>query len=248
MRRLQRRRGATFVEIMVAGALLALVLGVSWFFFGTARKQADQLFKYTSVLQAATSIGSRLQLDVSAAYVPPGDPMASDLFEISPDGRSLGFTRSPPAEQTGATVVRGSGRRWVQYSTEPGPNGSFHIVRTLGEQTTRWAGVVATEVKFSLERAGGRPFVVAELLLLDEDTASRPELSNRRPYALRVVRRLRDPANFEALEGHLNDFPVDVLGPLPVESAVTATVPVVEDPDSPPPTPDPTGIGLEFGL
>lgn len=242
------RRGATFVEIMVAAALLALVLGVSWFFFGTARRQSDQLFKYASILQAATSIGSRLQLDISAAYVPPGDPMASDLFEISADGRSLGFTRSPPAEQTGGSVVRGSGRRWVQYASEPGPNGTYRIVRTLGEQTTRWAGVVASEVKFSLERSGGRPFVVAEILLLDEDTAARPDLSNRRPFALRVVRRLRDPANFEGLEGHLNDFPVGILGPLPGETPVTDTVPVVEDPDSPAPTPDPTGIGLEFGL
>ena len=242
------RRGTTFVEIMVAIALLALVLGVSWFFFGTARRQADQLFKYASVLQAATSIGSRLQLDISASYVPPGDPMASDLFDISDDGRNLGFTRSPPAEQTGGDVVRGSGRRWVQYSAEPGPNGTFHIVRTLGEQNTRWAGVVASEVKFSLERSGGRTFVVAELLLIDEDTASRPDISNRRPYALRVVRRLRDPANFEGLEGHLNDFPVGILGPLPGETAVTDTVPVTEDPDSPPPTPDPTGIGLDFGL
>lgn len=245
---LRTRRGATFVEMIVAAALLSLVVAVSWFFFGTARRQADQLYKYTSVLQAATSIGSRLQLDISAAYVPPGDPMASDLFEIGTDGRSLGFTRSPPADQVGDSVVRGSGRRWVQYSTEPGPGGTYNIIRTLGEQNTRWAGVVAKDVRFSLERAGGRTFVVAELLLLDEDTAARADLSNRRPYALRVVRRLRDPANFEGIEGHLNEFPVNVLGPLPAAVEVTDTVPVEADPDTPTPTPDPTGIGLEFGL
>jgi len=243
-----RRPGATFVEIMVAAVLMILVLGGAWFFFATARRQTDQAFKYSSILQAATSISARLQIDLAAAYVPAGDPLSSDLFEVSEDGKTLGFTRSPPPEgDVEQASLASSNRRWLEYSTEPGPTADTMILkRTFGEQVTRWLGTPLKHLAFRLERANGRSFVVAEMLIVDEDTATRPDLSNRRPLGVRVVKRLRDSANFRGLDGILNEFPAAVLGPLPGETGTVPDLPVAEDPEVPPEEPD--GVGLEVSF
>lgn len=243
-----RRRAATFVEIMVAAGLLILILAGAWYFFVVARRSSDQVYQYASVLQAATSIGARLQIDLSAAYVPSGDILNSNLFEIGPENRKLGFTRTPPADNVENSRSTGSGRRWIEYATEPGPgtgaNQTYVLKRIFGDRTSTWAGTVCKDIKFSIERAGGRNFLVAELLIQDEKTAERPDDSNRRPFALRVVRRLRDPANFAGVEGHLNEFPADLLGPLPATSDTAEEVPLGADPNPPPPNPE--NVGLEL--
>lgn len=247
MIRLSRsRRAMTFVEILVGALLLVLVIGGTWFFFTAARRQTDQAFKYSSVLQAATSIGARLQIDMAAAYVPPGDPLSSDLFKISDEGRKLGFTRTPPEENVEVATSSGSGRRWLEYSTEPGPGGTYFLKRTLGDQVTRWIGTPCKEIKFQLVRppGTGRTFLVAEILLIDEDTAARPDLSHRRPFALRIVKRLRDPANFKGIKG--NPFPLHILGPLAGDSGIAPSLPVAADPDGGAVAEE--GVGLEVQL
>lgn len=246
MIRSRRRRAMTFVEIMVAAVLLIMVLGGAWFFFTAARRQTDQAFKYSSVLQSAASIGARLQIDLAAAYVPPGDPLSSDLFQIEDDGRKLGFTRSPPETNAEEATTSGGGRRWLEYSTEPGPNGTYFLKRTLGDHVTRWIGTPCKELKFELLRppGTGRTFLVAELVLIDEDTAERPGLSNRRPFAMRVVKRLRDPANFSGVGGR--SFPLHILGPLQGDPGTSSPLPVDADPSTPPVAEE--GVGLEVNL
>jgi hypothetical protein len=132
----------------------------------------------------------------------------------------------------------------LEYSTDPGPGGTFLLKRTLGDRVTRWTGTPCKEVHFALKRAAGRTFVVAEILLVDEDTAARPDLSNRRPFALRVVKRLRDPANFKGIKG--NPFPEHILGPLPIDAGTAPTLTVGADPDDTPVTE--SGVGLEVKL
>lgn len=247
MRRSTPRRAVTFVEVLVALFLLGLILGTSWYFFVTVSGQTKQAMDYSTVLQSATMIGARLQIDLAAAYVPAGDPLASDLFQVGADGKSLGFTRAQPAEDLTSASVKGSNRRWLEYTTQPGPNGTLVLERRFGDQVTRWPETPLKELRFRLQRANSRSFVIAEMLLVDSDTAARPDLSSRRPFALRIVKRLRDTANFRGLDGKLNDFPVEILGPLPgASTAAVSELPVGEDPGSVPLTEE--GVGLEAGL
>ena len=89
-RRTPGRGGATMVEVMVAGGLFLAVMAGAWMVFSTSRRQAVQVLEYSDILQAATSVATRLQLDLSAAWVPPGGDIDSSAFDLGAIGARAG--------------------------------------------------------------------------------------------------------------------------------------------------------------
>ena len=215
-----KRRGATLVEALVAAALLALVLAGAWAMLSTGRKGGHQAVRYGSILQAASTMRARLEQDLAAAWVPPGTRAIRRAFRVSSDGRSVVFLRSGVLEDPEAPGPPSLPRRWVRWTTEPGPGGTRVIRREVADgPAVTWESAPATDVRFSLVRQNARHYLVAEAMLVDADSAETP--SNRRAIPLRVARRLRSPGR---LPDAMIRFPEDLLGPLPAPAAAPTSL------------------------
>lgn len=214
------RRGTTLVEALVAAAVFSLVLAGAWAVLTTGRKGGHQAVRYGSVLQAASTLRARLEQDLAAAWVPTGTQAMRRAFRISEDGRTMIFLRAGTLEDPEAPGPPALSRRWVRWSSDPGPGDTRVIRREVSDgPALTWDSAPATDLRFELVRQDARHYLVVEAMLLDADSAATP--SNRRPIPLRVARRLRSPGRLP--DGMLG-YPADLLGPPPAEAGAPASL------------------------
>lgn len=185
------RRAATLVEVLVAGAVFLLVLAGAWAVFQTSRRQAEQVLEYADILQAATSVAARLQLDLAAAWVPPGGDLNTSAFDVAADGKGISFLRSLRVEDVDAVPPQGPGRRLVRWSTAARPDGFFTLTRELpgpgGEKQT-WPSALLKDLRFQVYKFDGQLYAAAEFLFLRPERAAGG--GAEREFPIRLVRQL----------------------------------------------------------
>lgn len=213
------RLAFTLLEVVVAGALFSLVLGVAWQFFTAAGRQSQQLDGYAALIQGATLVQARLDGDISAMALPSNPTPESPLFERVPDGASLGFLRRRRIDSLEDVSPSGVELYRVRWRSEPRPDGTASLVREGdGGALQRFPGVACRNLRFELTLVGYDLYLVAEVELLAavEPGATGPG-APRRVLPLRLVRRLVPPEHL--YEGAAAPFPDDLLGPLPADEA-----------------------------
>lgn len=205
------RRGTTLVEALVAGGVFLVVMAGAWAVFQTSRKQAEQVLEYSDILQSATSVSTRLQLDFAAAWVPPGGDLNSSAFDVAADGKGISFLRSPRVEDVDAVPPAGPGRRLVRWTTQARPDGYLTLTRELpgpgGEKQT-WPSAPLKDLRFLVYKVDGQLYAVAEFLFLRPERAAGG--GNEREFPIRLVRHL---GRFSAAPAGLPSAPAPLLPP-----------------------------------
>jgi hypothetical protein len=184
----------TLTEMLVAGAILALVAGGSWSAFVGLRKQGNQVLNFSSVLQAASSVEARLELDGAALRLPSG--LAKDV-KISADGLSMSFLITPRSTSAVSESPGGSPSQRVVWRGEARSEGGWTLVREITspgfESKMEWQSSPLELLQFSMKGEGVRFFLFAEMFFLSEKSPSSTSTSTsgkRASLPLRWIHRV----------------------------------------------------------
>lgn len=161
------RRGATLPEILVAFGIFGLVSFGGWSAFRLVRRQAAQVREYSDVVQTASSLLARLELDAAAMTLPDGTPRS---VVVEDEGRVLRFFRTGQAGDPDTQPAGELGLYSVRYELRDGEVAGLTLTRTaerVEPEIQTWDGFPIQDARFSTEDFRGAPYIFLELLFRD---------------------------------------------------------------------------------
>ena len=185
MRAVDRRRGFTVAETIIAILVSLVVMGAAWSVFSSSTQAGRKAQGMQAGVQAGAMVLHALTQDLANVDAGPSPAQTVAVVGTHPDVRTLKFKRRPPASPIAfaSDAPDTAGAQPVEYRAERDPtSGLFSIARIVDEDpatAVKFTDVRARDVRFSLFSFNGRYFVRASFLLEGEPAADGVSAANR---------------------------------------------------------------------